>query len=304
MIPAVDEWTWTEKAYLLAPMAAAFLYAIGAMGAKAARQRGLDTIRITLVANWVTALIFVGFLRPAEGLISDPWWPPVALAALFIAGQGLTFLALSRGDVSLATPLMGTKVVMVALLLATVFSQPVALNTWIGAIIAVAGIVALQASSRGGHFSHKVLTFFSALGAAACFACFDSMVQVWSNRPGVGYARLVPVGIILGAVAFTAILPLAAGTWRSATQGAYGFLAIGTGLIGLQSLILITAISRSSDAAGCNIVYGSRGMWSVALIYLGGRHFGNSERHAGGAMLIWRLIGSALILVAIVLAFQ
>jgi hypothetical protein len=74
-------------------------------------------------------------------------------------------------------------------------------------------------------------------------------------------------------------------------------------LIGGQALLLVGAIGHWQDAARCNIVYGSRGMWSVVLVYAVGHHFGNTERDAGGGVFAARLAGSILILAAIVLAF-
>lgn len=290
-----------ERAYLLLPLTAAFLYALGAIAAKAAGSRGVDFIRITVVSNWVSALFFLVFVRPGEGMWPVNWWQPVLIGLGFLGGQLLTFVALRRGDVSLATPLMGTKVVMVAVILAFVFGRPVAVSTWVGAVIAVIGIALLQMTSRGGHWSHVTLTLVSALGAAACYSAFDCMIAVWA--PTVGFGRLVPPGVLAAAALSTLMLPLAGGSWRSVSRGAYGYLAMGAGLIAGQALLLVGAIGYWHDAARCNIVYGSRGMWSVVLVYGVGHHFGNMEREAGGGVFAARLVGSVLILAAIVLAF-
>ena len=45
-----------------------------------------------------------------------PLWQPAVIEALYVVAQSLTMIALSRGDVSVATPVMGTKVVFVAVL--------------------------------------------------------------------------------------------------------------------------------------------------------------------------------------------
>jgi drug/metabolite transporter (DMT)-like permease len=290
-----------ERSYLLLPLTAAFLYALGALGAKAAGTRGLDFVRITVVCNWTMAIGFAAFVRPADGLLPDALWKPALIGLAFLGGQVFTFVALRRGDVSLATPLMGTKVVMVAIFLATVFGRTIEWQTWAGALVAVAGIVLLQTTHRGAHWSHVTVTLFSALAAAACYAIFDCMIATWS--PAAGFGRLVPPGVFFAAVLAMAILPFAGGSWRAAPRAAYGYLLLGSALIAGQALLLVGAIGFWHDAARCNIVYGSRGMWSVVLVYAVGHHFGNTEREAGGGVFVARLSGSVLILAAIVLAF-
>jgi carbohydrate-selective porin OprB len=56
-------------------------------------------------------------------------------------------------------------------------------------------------------------------------------------------------------------------------------------------------------AAGVNVVYGTRGLWSLALVWWAGRWFGNTERaEAGRRVILARLAGAALLLAAVALA--
>ena len=52
------------------------------------------------------------------------WWQPVVAGALFFAGQVFTLLALTTGDVSVATPVLGLKIVLVALLSVVLIGDP------------------------------------------------------------------------------------------------------------------------------------------------------------------------------------
>ena len=70
-----------------------------------------------------------------------------------------------------------------------------------------------------------------------------------------------------------------------------------------QSLILIWAIGRYVDAPRLNVVYGSRGIWSVLIVWLLGAFLGARERISGARVLLQRLFGAAIITAAIVLAF-
>src|SRR5688572_4434638 len=100
---------------LIAPLVSAFLYAFAAMALKRATEKGGGPWRIGFVTNLVQALIFAPVWLLGGGPFS---WQnlghAVITGTLFFVGQIFTFLALSRGDVSVVTPVLGTKVILVA----------------------------------------------------------------------------------------------------------------------------------------------------------------------------------------------
>ena len=53
------------------------------------------------------------------------------------------------------------------------------------------------------------------------------------------------------------------------------------------------------DATAVNIVYSSRGLWSVAAVWLIGHWFSNTEGEVGGPAMRRRLMGALLMLAAI-----
>ncbi|HCC21029.1 MAG TPA: hypothetical protein DEP88_07250, partial [Verrucomicrobiales bacterium] len=52
-------------------------------------------------------------------------------------------------------------------------------------------------------------------------------------------------------------------------------------------------------ATSFNVIYGSRGLWSILLIWSIGHMVGNSELQGGRNVLIRRVIGATLLLVAV-----
>jgi hypothetical protein len=54
-------------------------------------------------------------------------------------------------------------------------------------------------------------------------------------------------------------------------------------------------------ATSANVVYASRGLLSVLLVWMIGHWFMNQEQQLGARVLRWRLFGAALMLSAIVL---
>ena len=67
-------------------------------------------------------------------------------AMLFFAGQVFTLLALSTGDVSVATPVLGVKILLVALLTAVLIGDPIGARLWTAAALSTTAIALLNIS--------------------------------------------------------------------------------------------------------------------------------------------------------------
>jgi drug/metabolite transporter (DMT)-like permease len=287
-------------AYLLQPFAASLLYVVGALFLKDASTRGVGLFRLTVFTNVFFGIVF-GLLWFLGGQLQEPgaWLQPGLTAALFLIGQVLAIIALQRGDVSVATPVMGLKVVLVALFVTLIVGERVPLAIWIAAALSSAGIVFL---SRGGSTPGSGRTapalIFGGLAAAA-FALFDVLVQKWA--PAWGAGRFLPV--MMGFVALYSALPLPLGrkilgevppaSWRP--------LLLGGLCLAVQGALLISSLALYARATTINVVYSARGLWSVLAVWGVGHWFGNRERELGAAVLRTRLLGAALLLAAIVL---
>ena len=75
----------------------------------------------------------------------------------------------------------------------------------------------------------------------------------------------------------------------------------GTFFIALQSVIFVTALGIYRQATAANVIYSSRGLWSVVLVWAIGHWFHSQERKLGGSVLRWRLAGAFLMTAAILL---
>src|SRR6185503_14148429 len=120
--------------YLLLPFTSSLLYVFGALFLKEASTRGVGLWRITVVTNIAFGLVF-SVLWLAGGRLPGPalWFQPAVTAGLFLIGQVLALVALQRGDVSVATPVMGLKVVLVAFFVTWILGDRVPLAIWAGA---------------------------------------------------------------------------------------------------------------------------------------------------------------------------
>src|SRR5262245_29945666 len=103
--------------HLLMPLLGGVVYVAAVLLLKRAADLGANVWRTARTVNFVSAVVFaplalLGGTIPSWQLL----WQPAVIAVLFVAGQLFTMLALNTGDVSVATPVLGVKIPLVALL--------------------------------------------------------------------------------------------------------------------------------------------------------------------------------------------
>jgi drug/metabolite transporter (DMT)-like permease len=165
------------NASLLVPLACALIYVIGALTVKRSAAFGVGVWRTSFLSNVALAVLFVPvwFLYGGEIHAWADYWQPAVTALCFFGGQALTFLALSRGDVSVTTPVMGTKVILVALFSSLLRVGEVPLQWWIGAALSTAAIGLLHLGGEARH-RHVGRTVLLAFGSATSFSLGDVLV--------------------------------------------------------------------------------------------------------------------------------
>jgi hypothetical protein len=84
-------------------------------------------------------------------------------------------------------------------------------------------------------------------------------------------------------------------------RSAWGWLTGGSVLLGTQSILFVSTLAVYGQATSANVVYASRGLLSVLLVWMVGHWFSNLEQNLGPAVLRWRLAGALLMMSAIVL---
>jgi len=289
---------------ILAPLVSAFLYSFAAIALKRAASGGVGPWRVNFVANCITGFLFA----PLWFLGGNPFsWThfthAVIVGVCFFVGQIFTFLALTRGDVSVATPILGTKVILVAGLTVLLIHQPIPAAWWWAAILSVVA-TALMAGGRptqsdGLTFRHSLAYGFA---AALMFAFTDVLCQRWAAAWGFG--RFAPVMFLTLALLSFLLIPQFKAPLRELPRSVWAWLIPGSLLLAAQALGIAFTIMTYGEATLVNILYTSRGIWTVALVWLVGPWFGNAERSQGHSVMARRLVGAALILVAVKLAVR
>lgn len=287
---------------IVLPLWAAFAYALAATLLKRVSRSNVDPWRITLFTNLVAAAgTQLFWLLPDHGRTLDWSLPLQALApaVLFSIAQVLTVLAIHAGDVSVATPLMGTKVLFVAVLTVVLLGTPLDWRVWAGAGLATVAVALLRGRAATRH-RHVGRTIVLAVTASLLFAATDVIVQRYG--PAWGAARFVPT--VFGMVGLLS-LPLVLRfekTSPSLLEGSRRILAVASLFYALQVMSMAFALAQYGHAATVNIMYSSRGIWGVVLAWTLGPLIGLSEHHHGRGVFAQRLAAATLIIAAIVLA--
>lgn len=250
------------------------------------------------VTNWVMAIAYLPLIRFAGGRFTESCvWDAAWAGTAFFTGQIFTFLALVKGDASVATPVMGTKVILVALLTVLLLHEPVPVQWWIAAFLTTVAAGLLGRANRGAK-RNQTFTIASAFLSASAFAYTDVACQKWV--PVYGFSRFIPAMFLSTAVLSFGLIPIFRGSLRQLPARTWRWLLSGAIILALQALAMAYVIGIYGHATVVNIVYSSRGMWSVLLVWFAGQWFENNEKseHGHGVMAT-RFAGAGLILTAI-----
>lgn len=286
--------------YLLLPLIAAFLYALSSVFVKRGLRDGATMNQAFHINNIAVAIIFL----PLAFLDSKPidwtlWYWPVLTGIGFFFGGWLTFIAIQRGDVSLVTPLLGTKVVFVAIGSVVFTSQNLSLTIWLAALLTSLGIFLIGFRDVRG-MRHAAFTAFITLSSAAFFGLCDVMLSAWA-KPFAPLTFLTFSSLVVGLLTF-AVWIVQGRSKILPAPGPRGWIVASGIIVAGQAIMIGLALGFFNDATGINVVYASRGLWAVVLVYWFGKLLGNDERSASGHHFGWRFVGTILLTAAVVMA--
>lgn len=285
---------------ILIPLLCALLYVLATLSVKRGLDHGADLWGTLIVNFWMMAGVFLLAIPFGTGPIPwEHWWQPALVGALSFCGQTAGYKALSSGDLTIATPALGSKVLMVALLTRPLLGESVPLIWWLAAVLSFAAMVFLQSSIPGSRRDHRVTLAWSLL-AAASFALGDVLIQRWA--PEWGVFRFLPALACVTAVLSLGLLPLVRRPLFRFGRPGWSWILPGALIMGVQSLGFTLVLGIYGKATLANILFSTRGLWNFVLIWFGGHLFGNREREAGGKVMALRLLGAGLMFAAIVIA--
>lgn len=284
--------------HLFIPLTCALLYVVGMLALKRAGDFGVGVWRTAFIANWTAALLFMP-LWLVHGLANVPWtdyWQPATAAVVFLLGQICILLAITRGDVSVAAPVMGLKVILVAFFVSLLRVGVVSPALWWGAGLSALGVALLNFG--GGRRRLPVGATVATAGVSAVlFSLSDVLVQKWASAWGSGHF-LPPMFLLVGTYSIL-LLFFARGRLADIRAGAWRWVGLGSACNALTHVGISLTLGVWGEATAVNIVYSVRGLFSVVLVWWVGHWFTNTESQAGRAVLLARLTGAVAMLAAI-----
>jgi drug/metabolite transporter (DMT)-like permease len=289
----------------LLPLASGLGYVAAVLCIKRASSHGVDLWRTAAVSNLTMALVFSPFWALGGPAPNALMLGHAALCAgLFFSGQLFTFAALG-GDVSLATPVLGLKIIFVAAASALLVAEPVRASGWGAAILATAAVALLQsgggakaAGARPGSGLGPGGTVLRAALAALAFALCDVLVQRFMPQWGAG--RFLPLTFGLVGLFSLGLRPLFPAPLRTVPARAWPWLLVGACLLALQAASMAWTLGTHGRATEANVLYSTRGLWSVLAVGLLGAWVGTgAEQSLAASVFRRRLCGAVLMLSAV-----
>ena len=269
-----------STALIVLPLLGAFLFTFGALLLKRASTLGAGLWRTAFICNCVASVLFASLLPfggPAVRV--ELLWQPLCVALCLFAGMLAQFVALEKGDVSVAVPVLGLKVVAVALVTPLLTNDRVDARLWVAVLLSAVGIVVLNRKQDGRRPHNVGITLLSAGFAAATFGTFDVLVQRWGPAWGVG--RLLPIVYGMNGVLSLLLIPKFREPLSALPRAAWKWLVPASCLLALQSIVFVGTITVYGRATKANVIYSARGLLSILAVWLVGHWFSNAEQGLG-----------------------
>jgi len=285
----------------LLPFCSSVVVVFGLLNLQRAQNRGASIWTSMIIVSWSSACIF-----PVLAFFGGTWqpallWQPAITGGLFMMGQLFTFLAIARGDVSIAAPVLGVKVLLVPAASRFVVVEALTTRIWVAAAIAVIGIVCVQFRDASIHHTRIMTSVTYALLAACSMTMFDLLIQRWAPGWGAGY--FLPLTFAFAATFSLAFLPLADRPARLGELGVTRPLLFGALFMAVQAIGMTLALGFYGDATRVNIVYSLRGLWGVIFTWLFARHVtAPSDSRPSQRVMTMRLIGAVLIGISVIIS--
>jgi uncharacterized membrane protein len=180
------------------PLCSSVLVVFGLLYLKQAQQKGMSTWTSMIAVSWSCALMFPVLAVTMGGRMHPQLlWQPATMGCLFLAGQLFTFLAVEKGDVSIAAPVLGVKVLIVPATAPMFVNEQASTQIWLAAAIAVIGIGFIQVRDESVDRAKILTSVGFALLAAVSMTLFDLLIARWAENWGAVLMALQAIGMTL-----------------------------------------------------------------------------------------------------------
>ncbi|MGJ8644945.1 MAG: hypothetical protein ACSHX9_16190 [Luteolibacter sp.] len=279
------------------PLLAGVMHPLLGLLVQRATKFGVRQSVILGFANLMTLAIFAVYLRPdfsAELGFTDVL--AVVCGLCFFGGQWFAVQAVRKGDLVVNSSAMGSKVLLVAVLSASVGLEKAGIGLIAGALLAAASVYLVTGATAERWKANRV-TLWLTLAACVFFAFADFLVGWKSRETGAARWLIIMMGTA-GVVSVFMLIPRWEQVKRAVSERCTALPVLGAGmLMGLQALVVNMAFSIFGEPTLSNIAYSTRGVMAVFIVW--------AIMKRGRSGLGWRqLAGAALMVLALVVALM
>ncbi len=281
------------------PLAAAVFYSLSVVLVKSVSGRGgISAVSILAATNLMMAAVFLPVSLACGIPDFAQLWRPLLVGVFFALGNCTTFLCAHCGEVSLMTPVMGVKIPMVFAVAGAVAGVSPSPSVLVAGFVCCAAVF-MMGFDKSALVSGKILPTIL-LALCSCF--FYAVCDVLAQHLAGGFKPVVFLGYASAVLALSSapFVPKMIGEFSAGGRNVAAAMAAAA-LMAVESALMFYALSGGFDAALCNIIYNTRGVVSVVLVYALSGMFPQLE-HLSKASAWRRLAGSAMILAAVVYA--
>lgn len=250
------------------PLIGAALHPILGVMVQRASRLGARLPVLLGCANVLTFIIFAIYLKPD---FSAPFNKYDALAIfngfLFFWGQWFSIQSVQRGDLVVHSSALGFKVIMVAMLSASVGLEKSGLGLISGAVIATIAVY-LVAGATFERLKINRLTLWLTLLACIFFAVNDFLTG-WKSAESGGPRWLMTMMATSGLLSVGMLALRWSDVRETFSKTEIALPVIGAGFtLGVQSLLVNLAFSIFREPALSNIAYSTRGVMAVFFVWV------------------------------------
>lgn len=264
------------------------------------RPKGLlQLLCLAHVMQGLICLPLVWLAWPSDMPHVSVWWKPLLAESLFyFLGQAGLFTALRHTDASRVSPLLGVKVVILAILSTFALGQVLTPMQWAAAVLAV--VAALVLNQSGGSIPWRAGA--GLLMAWTGYSLSDFYIRVYVDAVApldplhAGFVGMFMSYLACGLVG-AAMLPWYGSKdwkdWRDAAPFAFTWFA---------AMICFYGALATAGLVLAAILQSTRSFWSLLIgAVLAHRGYHALEKHMSAGVLVRRGIGAAMMVLAVTL---
>ncbi len=288
------------KIYHILALISALSSTIGNIYAKRSVKEGANSIQIALFSNVFVPVLFIPALIINRSTFnwSEVLYPIIMGVALYL-GMILSFIALRYGDVSIQTPILGSKVIFVTLFTVLLGLESLKFTTLIAALLTFIAIFMIGYTKSEGAKKKALLSVLLGLASVILFVITDLVIQERSYL--FGKMSFVFIGTVITSTLLLITAYVMKSGFNSVKKKTRKWLALTAVFNCAQSALIAYALSFFGHATEFNIIQATRGFWVVLIVWVFGGFFGVNEGGLGRLVMIKRMVGALIMLASVLL---